>query len=77
MNISIYLPEALKIQIDSYAKNKGISKNAAIRRAIEQLLQREQKSSWGTWIDKLVDEPTLDRFESYRSELKSPRDDIF
>lgn len=77
MNISIYLPDTLKAQIDSYAKSKGISKNAAIRQAIEQLLQQEQASFWGTWINNLAGDPTLDSFESYRDELKEPRQNIF
>lgn len=77
MNISIYLPDTLKTQIDSYAKNKGISKNATIRQAIEQLLQQEKTSSWGTWIDNLIEDSALDDFESYRDELEEPRSDIF
>ncbi len=77
MNISIYLPAPLKSQIESYAKREGLSKNAAIRRAIEQLLQQENKASWGEWIDHLSVDPTPIAFESYRSELEAPSEDIF
>ena len=77
MNISIYLPAPLKSQIESYAKREGMSKNAAIRRAIEQLLQQERTVSWGKWIDNLSADSTLVDFESYRSELKAPSEDIF
>ncbi len=77
MDMTVYLPDTLKAQIDSYAKSKGISKNEAIRRAIEQLLWQEQTASWGTWINNLASDSALDNFESYRSELKEPQEDVF
>lgn len=77
MNISIYLPDSLKSQMEAYAKRQGISKNATVRRAIELLLQQEQTISWGKWIDDFTDDPAFVTFESYRTELKEPSSDIF
>lgn len=77
MNVSVYLPDFLQAQIESYAERQGISKNATIRRAVEHLLQQEKTTSWGKWIDNLTADDTLADFESYRSELKGPRQEIF
>lgn len=77
MNISIYLPGNLKNRLESYVKRKRITKNAAIRNAIELLLNQEKKASWGSWINNFKGDPAVKSFESYRSELKKPRQDIF
>ncbi|MBV6645375.1 MAG: hypothetical protein KI790_07985 [Cyclobacteriaceae bacterium] len=77
MNLSIYLPEGLKGRFDNYLKSKGINRNAAIRKAIELLLQQEEKASWGKWINQLEADQDLPEFESFRSELKKPSDHIF
>ena len=77
MNISIDLPDSLKSQVESYAERQGMSEDATIRRAIEQLVEQEKNVCWGTWIDNLTADTTLTNFESYRSELREPRQEIF
>ncbi len=43
MNILVYLPDNLKDRFEAYIKSKGTTKNAAIRKAIELLLNQEKK----------------------------------
>ncbi|MCG8321880.1 MAG: ribbon-helix-helix domain-containing protein [Cytophagales bacterium] len=77
MNISVYLPDNLKNRSESYIRSKGITKNAAIRNAIELLLKQEKKASWGPWMDNFKGDSAFKPFEAYRSELEEPRQDIF
>jgi len=77
MNISVYLPDDLKNRLESYIKSKGISKNAAIRRAVEILLKQEKEASWGAWMKNFKGDPSLKAFESHRSGLKKPNENIF
>ena len=35
MNFTVYLPDDLKRRFDSYVNNKGLTTNAAIRKAVE------------------------------------------
>ena len=77
MNISVCLPGSLKDRLDSYANSKGITKNAAVRNAIELLLEQEKTSSWGSWMDHFTRDPSVGNFELNRSELEAPRKDIF
>lgn len=77
MNISVYLPNNLKTRFESYIKSKGITKNAAIRGAIELLLKQEKKVSWGSWMDNFKGDSEFKNIESFRVELKEPKRDIF
>ena len=77
MNISVYLPDNLKSRLESYISMKGITKNAAIRNAIELLLKQEKNASWGAWMDNFKGDPAFKSFESNRSALEKPRQDIF
>jgi len=77
MNISVYLPHSLMDRFQSYIKSKGTTKNAAIREAVELLLREDKNASWGSWIDDFTGDPSLESFESYRSELKEPNQKIF
>ena len=43
MNISVYLPNNLKERFESYIKSKGITKNVAIRKAVELLLSHDKR----------------------------------
>jgi len=75
MNISIYIPDHLKSKLEVYSQNNGITKNAAIRRAIEMLIKHDNQSKWGDWINQITPNQ-IDPFESYRSELKDPKTNI-
>lgn len=77
MNISIYLPDKLKQKLDRYATDKGISKNAAIRKAVEILLTQEKQKAWGSWIEGFDGDQSVEAFESHRQNLKKPNEAIF
>lgn len=77
MNISVYLPDNLKVRFDSYVKNKEITANGAIRKAIELLLKQDKKSRWGVWMDDFQGDPSFKALDSYRSDLKAPNQNIF
>lgn len=77
MNISIYLPDDLKNRFESYVRVKGITKNAAVRNAVELLLKNEKKASWGSWMDDFRGDPTVKELDYYRSELREPDQNIF
>ena len=77
MNISVYLPKHLNAKFESFTKRKGISRSAAIRKAIELLLKSEKKSEWGDWLNQLEADQEIEPFESHRKALKPPHNSIF
>ena len=77
MNISVYLPDALKSRFDSYVKSKGITTNGAIREAVELLLKTESSKKWGDWINQLEPDHDFPCIEDLRKDLKAPKEDIF
>ena len=77
MNISIYLPDSLKNSFDSYVKNNGMTRNAAVRKAIELLLKNDEKRQWGDWMNDLDSDPDFPTKEGIRMDLKPPQEDFF
>ena len=77
MNISVYLPDTLKAQFDSYVKNKEMTTNGAIRKAVELLLKSESNKKWGNWINELEPDADFPSIEELRSGLQPPQEDLF
>ena len=77
MNISVYLPDNLKNRFDSYVKKKGLTTNAAIRKAVELLLKQEKKSTWGDWIDHIEPDTEFPSVNKLRKDLMPPKENIF
>ncbi|WOK09367.1 MAG: ribbon-helix-helix domain-containing protein [Imperialibacter sp.] len=77
MNISVYLPDNLKSRFDSYVKNKGLTTNAAIRKAVELLLNQEKKSKWGDWINHIEPDTEFPSVDDLRKDLIPPKETIF
>ncbi len=77
MNISVYLPDALKIRFDSYLEKEGMNTNDAIRKAVELLLKNENSKNWGRWINQLEPDPEFPSIEELRNDLKTPKEDLF
>mgnify|MGYP005822334915 CR=1 FL=1 len=77
MNISVYLPDNLKSRFDSYVKNKGLTTNAAIRKAVELLLNQEKKSKWGDWINHIEPDTEFPSVDDLRKDLFPPKETIF
>lgn len=72
MNISLYLPDNLKDELDAYVKDKGINKNSAIRQAIELMLDQEKKRNWGDWINHIEPNNEFPSVENLRKDLSQP-----
>ena len=77
MNLSVYLPDSLKAKFDSYVKNEGMTRNGAIRKAVELLLKTESNKKWGDWINQLEPDANFPSIEDLRSDLKPPPEDPF
>lgn len=77
MNISVYLPDSLKNRFDSYVKNKGLTTNAAIRKAVELLLTQEKKSTWGDWINHIEPDAEFPSVDDLRKDLIPPKETFF
>ncbi len=77
MNISVYLPDALKRRFDAFVKEKGMTTNGAIRKAVELLLKNESNKKWGDWINQLEPDPDFPGIEELRTDLKPPKEDLF
>ena len=78
MNFNIYLDNALGAALKRLAKRRKETRNALIRRAVEDLLDKETHSQ--TWSDAVLQwqgDATSARFESHRAELKEPAQDPF
>ena len=77
MNISVYLPDSLKSRFDAFVKKKGLTTNAAIRKAVELMLKNESDKKWGDWINHLEPDPDFPGIEELRMDLKLPKEDLF
>lgn len=77
MNISVYLPNKLKSRLDSYIKDKGLTTNAAIRKAVELLLYKEKKAAWGDWINHIEPDTEFRSVDELRKDLILPKETIF
>jgi len=77
MNISVYLPDRLKNRLDSFTKDRDMTTNSAIRKAIELLLRKEKDRKWGDWINQLEPDPDFPDIEDIRNDLKLPKENLF
>ena len=77
MNISVYLPDSLKSRFDAFVKKKGMTRNGAIRKAVELMLKDESNKKWGGWINQLEPDPDFPDIEDLRIDLKPPKEDLF
>ncbi len=74
MNLSVYIPDKLKDELDTYVQKKGVTKNAAIREAIEELLAHDRKRSWGDWINEIEPNSELPTVNELRDDLLPPQE---
>jgi predicted transcriptional regulator len=80
MNFNIYLNDEIAEKLDYLAEKEQKSRNSLIRAAIEAYLNANRVTS--EWPKIILDfqgvGDTIPSFESYRNELKSPKDeDLF
>ena len=76
VNFSVYLDDESVRRLDAIGTKTGTSRNALIRRAIRDLLDRE-RPMWPAEVLNFEPDPTFPPFESHRRELAPPVDDPF
>lgn len=75
MHFNIYIDDKTGTQITALAKNIGKPRNALIREAITEWLQRQQKPKWPPEVMAFTGIENFIGFESHRSDLVPPRQD--
>lgn len=76
MNFNIYLDDALAQALQRLAKRRKVSRNALIRKAVEDLVTRETHSrNWSSAVLEWQGAPEFEPFESHRSRLRAPSED--
>jgi hypothetical protein len=73
MNFSIHLSNDLVERLDQIARESGKTRNALIREAVGELLDRRRVSKWPISVMNFRGIPGMIRFEESRKELKPPR----
>ena len=78
MNLSVYLPQKLVSKISHVAKAQHVSKNSIMKEALEEWIANHcPNSSWPPHFFDFQAVKDVPDFSSYRSELASPKEDIF
>lgn len=76
MNFNIYLDPDTGQKLQKLAKRKRLTRNALIRKAVQELVQNEERSD--TWSPEVLEwegEPATEPFESHRLDLRPIKDD--
>jgi hypothetical protein len=74
MTFSIHLDESLGVRLNRTAKESGKARNALIREAVREWLDRRRPREWPTEVMDFRGIPGIVRFEHGRKGLKPPRD---
>jgi hypothetical protein len=73
MNFNIYLDSALGAALKRMAKRRKVTRNALIRKAVEDLLDKESQSrGWSEVVLDWQGASDFPAFESHRTALKDP-----
>jgi predicted transcriptional regulator len=76
MNFNVYLDNALGAALKRLAKRRKLTRNALIRRAVEELLEKETHSQeWSEAVLQWQGDPGFPPFESHRAKLAEPAQD--
>jgi ribbon-helix-helix CopG family protein len=75
MNFNIYLDDETGKQLNHAADETGESRNALIRRAVSEWLDRRGAARWPYEVTHFNGLPGATRFEDTRDKLKAPVDD--
>jgi hypothetical protein len=76
VNFSVYLDDETVGRLDALGAKTGTSRNALIRRAIRELLDRE-RPTWPPEVLTFEPDASFPPFESQRRDLVAPVDDPF
>jgi predicted transcriptional regulator len=73
MNFNIYIDSALGAALQRLAKRRKMTRNALIRRAVEELLAKETRSQeWSEAVLLWQGDRDFAPFESHRAKLVEP-----
>lgn len=72
MNFNIYLDDETGEQLNLAAKQEGESRNALVRQAVSEWLNRHGKPQWPDAVLAFEGVATLRPFEADRGDLKPP-----
>ena len=76
VNFSVYLDDESVRRLDAIGAKTGTSRNALIRGAIRDLLDRE-RPAWPAEVLSFESDAAFTPFESHRRELAAPVEDPF
>ena len=78
MNFNIYLDSKIGAALQRLAKRRKLARNALIRKAVEELLEKETRSQeWSEAVLQWQGDPEFVPFESHRATLSEPAQDPF
>jgi len=78
LNFNIYLDSKVGAALKSLAKRRKLTRNALIRKAVEDLLERETRhEEWSPAVLRWQGDPEFTPFESHRAKLTEPAKDPF
>ena len=73
MPVSIHLDDATLRELDSTAKDFGLSRSSIVKDAVRQWLKRNRRSNWENLLQDLAGSlEGFDGFESNRDDLLEP-----
>ncbi len=76
VNFNIYLDRATGLKLQKLAKRRKLTRNALIRRAVQDLVQTaEQSEDWSQQVLDWAGDPGIEAFESHRRGLGPAADD--
>ena len=77
MPVSIHLDDQTLKELDSVAKDSGLSRSSIIKDAVRQWLERRGRSDWNDLLQTLAGSmEDFDGFESNRDDLSEPNDNL-
>lgn len=78
VNFNIYLDTKIGAALKRLAKRRKLTRNALIRKAVEELLEKETHSQrWSEAVLQWQGDPKFAPFESHRAGLTEPTHDPF
>jgi predicted transcriptional regulator len=77
MHFNIYLDDETGARLSEAAKQVGENRNAVIRRAVQEWLDRHGKPQWPEAVLSFAGEPEMPAFEAGRAHLGPAKVDPF
>ena len=74
MNFQVYLEPDLARKIDVVCRNTGRKRNAVIRDALKEYVEKHMPTSWPDEVFSFRPDPKLIRFESLREDFLADRE---